>query len=49
MRPTKEKNMANLAPRLVNYRKLAFDHYPKMCAHCGFGIEAVLEVAHIDG
>ena len=33
----------------VNYRKLAFDHYPALCAHCGFGIRAVLEVAHIDG
>lgn len=32
----------------VNYRKLAFQHYPSMCAHCGFGIKDVLEVAHID-
>jgi len=32
----------------VNYRKLAFDNYSPFCAHCGFGIEAVLEVAHID-
>ncbi|HMO15290.1 MAG TPA: HNH endonuclease [Pirellulaceae bacterium] len=33
----------------VNYRKLAFAHYDHLCAHCGFGIPAVLEVAHIDG
>lgn len=32
----------------VNYRKLAFDAYDPLCAHCGFGIPAVLE-AHIDG
>jgi 5-methylcytosine-specific restriction endonuclease McrA len=35
--------------RRVNYRRLAFDRYPPVCAHCGFGIAAVLEVAHIDG
>jgi hypothetical protein len=33
----------------INYRKLAFDHYDPLCAHCGFGIPAVLEVAHLDG
>jgi 5-methylcytosine-specific restriction endonuclease McrA len=33
----------------VNYRKIAFEHYDPVCAHCGFGIESVLEVAHIDG
>ena len=33
----------------VNYRKLAFGHYDPLCAHCGFGVPAVLEVAHIDG
>jgi 5-methylcytosine-specific restriction endonuclease McrA len=34
----------------VNYRKLAFATYtPPLCAHCGFGIPDVLEVAHIDG
>jgi len=35
----------------VNYRKLAFEHYPEphMCAHCGFGIPDVLAAAHIDG
>ena len=33
----------------VNYRKLAFTHYDPLCAHCGFGIPAVLEVAHLDG
>jgi 5-methylcytosine-specific restriction endonuclease McrA len=32
-----------------NYRKIAFEHYEPFCAHCGFGIPAVLEVAHIDG
>jgi predicted restriction endonuclease len=31
-----------------NYRKLAFDTYPPVCAHCGFGIRDVLEVAHLD-
>ena len=33
----------------VNYRKIAFSIYDAICAHCGFGISAVLEVAHIDG
>ncbi len=33
----------------VNYRKLAIANYDPLCAHCGFGILAVLEVAHIDG
>jgi hypothetical protein len=33
----------------INYRKLAFSHYPQVCAHCGFGIPDILEVAHIDG
>ncbi len=32
----------------INYRKLAFESYDPVCAHCGFGIPAVLEVAHID-
>jgi hypothetical protein len=32
----------------VAYRKLAFANYPQMCAHCGFGIKDVLEVAHTD-
>ena len=32
----------------INYRKLAFEHYDPLCAHCGFGVPAVLEVAHID-
>ena len=36
-------------PKRVNYRKLAFTHYSSLCAHCGFGIPDVLEVAHIDG
>ena len=33
----------------INYRKLAFEEYNPLCAHCGFGIPSVLEVAHIDG
>ena len=32
----------------INYRKLAFQYYHPICAHCGFGIPDVLEVAHID-
>ena len=36
-------------PKRFNYRKLAFDHYDPLCADCGFGVPAVLEVAHIDG
>ena len=34
----------------INYRKLAFGHYKDrlFCAHCGFGIPEVLEVAHLD-
>lgn len=32
----------------INYRKLAFEHYPPICAHCGFGVPTVLEVCHID-
>jgi hypothetical protein len=32
----------------INYRKLAFENYPPVCAHCGFGIRDVLEVCHID-
>ena len=33
----------------INYRKLAFEQYPPICAYCGFGVPEVLEVAHIDG
>ena len=33
----------------INYRAIAFHAYAPLCAHCGFGISAVLEVAHIDG
>lgn len=37
----------------INYRKTAFAHYEQLgqivCAHCGFGIRDVLEVAHLDG
>lgn len=42
-------NGGNPTPKRVNYRKLAFAEYPAVCAHCGFGIRDVLEVAHIDG
>ncbi len=35
--------------RRINYRKIAFAAYDPLCAHCGFGIPAVLEVAHVDG
>ncbi len=33
----------------INYRKIAFEKYDPLCAHCGFGIPSVLEVAHLDG
>lgn len=40
-------------PNTKNYRKFAFDHYGKngqiVCFHCGFGIVAVLDVAHLNG
>jgi hypothetical protein len=45
MRANAQKAMT---PKRVNYRKLAFAKYPPLCAHCGFGIKDVLEVAHID-
>ncbi|MGH8093424.1 MAG: hypothetical protein ACREIF_08130 [Chthoniobacterales bacterium] len=32
----------------VNYRKLAFSRYPPFCAHCGYGVPDVLEVAHVN-
>lgn len=32
----------------TNYRKLALERHPQMCAHCGFGIVDVLEVCHLD-
>jgi 5-methylcytosine-specific restriction endonuclease McrA len=35
--------------RTENYRKRALRHYGARCTYCGFGIEAVLEVAHLDG
>src|SRR5271157_5489589 len=38
-----------MAAKRFNYRKLAFETYSALCAHCGFGIKDVLEVAHIDG
>jgi hypothetical protein len=33
----------------INYRKIALKAYKHLCAHCGFGVLDVLEVAHIDG
>jgi len=38
-----------MTPKRVNYRKLAFDNFPPICVHCGFGIREILEVAHLDG
>ena len=40
--------MKSQQPKRFNYRKLAFAHYPAICAHCGFGIKEVLEVCHLD-
>lgn len=37
-----------MTAKQVNYRRLAFAHYDPLCAHCGFGVPAVLEVAHLD-
>lgn len=33
---------------IPDYRRLAFGRYEPMCVYCGFGIMAVLEVAHLD-
>lgn len=33
---------------IPNYRKIALKTYPPYCVHCGFGIQEVLEVAHLD-
>lgn len=33
---------------IPDYRKLAFELYAPLCVYCGFGIKAVLEVAHLD-
>ena len=33
----------------MNYRKLAIGEYNPICVLCGFGIPALLEVAHLDG
>jgi uncharacterized Zn finger protein (UPF0148 family) len=42
-----------MTTKRVNYRKVAFDHWEErgqvVCAHCGYGIKDVLEVAHLDG
>ncbi len=32
----------------INYRKLAFEHYPPICAYCGFGIPEILQIAHVN-
>jgi hypothetical protein len=34
--------------KACDYRKLAFRHYPHSCVVCGFGICAVLQVAHLN-
>ena len=38
-----------MGKRLKGFRKRAFETYGFLCAWCGCGIPAVLEVAHIDG
>ncbi|MBA2585428.1 MAG: HNH endonuclease [Chthoniobacterales bacterium] len=54
-RPLKAEDAAairdenSLAPKRIDYRKRAFAHYDPVCAHCGYGIPDILEVAHIDG
>lgn len=35
--------------KIVNYVKVARAAYHPICVYCGFGIEEVLEVAHLDG
>ena len=44
--------MRRKVTKRVDYRKVAFDRWEQngqiVCAHCGFGIRAVLEVAHLD-
>jgi hypothetical protein len=43
-------------PAVVAYRKLALQHYKRqlevphfnLCVVCGFGVQAILEVAHLD-
>jgi hypothetical protein len=33
----------------INYRALALESYlDHQCVHCGFGVKAVLEIAHLD-
>jgi len=43
-----EPNSLELNKR-VNYGELARATYHPICVYCGFGIEEVLEVAHLDG
>ena len=33
---------------IPNYRTIALKTYPPFCVHCGFGIQEVLEIAHLD-
>ena len=35
-------------PKNADYRKLALESYAHLCACCGFGLQAVLQVAHLD-
>ena len=34
--------------KTINYRKVAFGAYPPICAYCGFGIQGILQVAHLN-
>ena len=45
----KAMDVSGVSPKRINYRKRAFAHYDPVCAHCGYGVPDVLEVAHIDG
>ena len=47
-KPAAEGKPLSAAPNRAS-REQAFEEYGDVCAHCGFGIKAVLEVAHIDG
>jgi hypothetical protein len=47
---------ATAKPAVVAYRKLALQHYKRqldvphfnLCVVCGFGVQAILEIAHLD-
>lgn len=32
----------------INYRKIAFEKCPSICAYCGFGIKEILQIAHLN-